>query len=83
MIKATFPEDNPEHPNHDAAVAKAWAGDKRKHDNLRVMVEKACEGLLPHVQDRIKDAARRAYYIGCTDGMQLKQQELERKRGAA
>lgn len=57
--------------------------DRRIHDNLRLMVDKACKGLLPHIQDRIKDAARRAYYMGCNDGMEIKQQELERKRGTA
>ena len=59
--KQEFPEDNPEHPDHDAAVARAWAGDKRVHDNLRKMVDAACKGVMPHIDKRIKDAARRAY----------------------
>ena len=71
----TFPEDNPDHPDHDAAVARAWAGyDKRHHDKLREMVDHACKGVMPHIAARIKDAARRAYYLGCLDGIELKEE---------
>lgn len=67
-----FPEDNPDHPDHDAAVARAWAGlDKRHHNDLRTMVDQACKGVMPHIDKRIKDAARRAYYLGVNDGIQL------------
>ena len=69
--KYTFPEDSPEHPDHDAAVTRAWEGDKRMHCDLRNMVDSVCKGLLPSIQERIKDAARRAYYLGCADGIQL------------
>ena len=70
--KQEFPEDNPEHPDHDAAVARAWAGhDKRLHCNLRKMVDAACAGVMPHIADRIKDVARRAYYLGCADGIDI------------
>lgn len=51
--------------------------DRRIHDNLRVMVDKACKGLMPHIADRIKDTARRAYYLGCADGMTLERQKTE------
>jgi hypothetical protein len=44
---------------------------RRKHDDLRAMVEKACKGVMPHIDTRIKDAARRAYYLGCRDGIEV------------
>lgn len=44
---------------------------RRKHDHLRTMVNDACNGLLEPVQERIKNAARKAYYLGCRDGMEL------------
>lgn len=43
----------------------------RVHDKLRATVDKACKGIMPHIAERIRDAARRAYYLGCEDGMQL------------
>lgn len=43
----------------------------RVHDKLREMVDRACKGVLPHIAERIQNAARRAYYIGCEDGMQM------------
>ena len=69
-----FPEDNPAHPDHDSAVAKAWAGDKRNHLDLRDLVEAATAGVMPHIADRVKDVARRAYYLGCVDGMEVQKQ---------
>jgi hypothetical protein len=80
MSKWQFPEDNPEHPDHDAAVARAWAGhDKRVHDQLRKSVDDLCEGILPCIADKIKHSVRQAYYIGCADGLQFaKESEEER-----
>lgn len=73
-----FPEDNPNHPDHDAAVARAWAGhDKRHHDDLRTMVESACVGVMPQIAQRIKDTARRAYYLGCLDGIEVQKEKSE------
>ena len=57
--------------------------DERAHDKLRTMVDKACKGVMSHLQLRIKDAARRAYYLGCQDGMELqrKKDDLEEEQG--
>ena len=49
--------------------------ERRIHDDLRSMVDKACQGLMPHIQDRIKDAARRAYYLGCRDGIRITEEK--------
>jgi hypothetical protein len=49
----------------------------RVHDKLRAMVDKACRGLLPHIADRIRDAARRAYCLGVEDGMRMAREEEE------
>ena len=53
---------------------------RRIHDNLRVMVDNACKGLMPHIADRIKDTARRAYYLGCADGMTIERQTKKENR---
>ena len=50
---------------------------ERAHDKLRIMIDKACEGVMTHLQLRIKDAARRAYYLGCQDGMDLQRKNQE------
>jgi hypothetical protein len=52
--------------------------DRRLHDNLRAMVDSACAGVMPHIEKRIKDAARRAYYLGALDGIELADQHPER-----
>jgi len=52
--------------------------DRRLHDNLREMVDAACKGVMPHIDKRIKDAARRAYYLGALDGIELADQNPER-----
>lgn len=54
--------------------------ERRHHDELRAMVDRACKGLMPHIQERIKDAARRAYYLGCADGMKLERESKERNK---
>ena len=56
--------------------------EKRINDSLRTMIDAACKGLLPHIQDRIKDAARRAYYLGCEDGIQMKPQVNDKENAA-
>ena len=53
---------------------------RRKHDTLRVMVNDACNGLLEPIQDRIKNVARKAYYLGCRDGMELAQERMKEPR---
>lgn len=53
---------------------------RRKHDALRVMVDNACSGLLEPVANRIKNVARRAYYIGCRDGMEIAQERMQQPR---
>lgn len=45
--------------------------DRRKYVDLREMVTEACKGLLPSVADRIKDIARRAYYLGAAEGLEV------------
>ncbi len=44
---------------------------RRKHNDLRIMLDKACERVSDDTDARIKDAARRAYYLGARDGMEL------------
>ncbi len=53
---------------------------RRKHDTLRVMVNDACNGLLEPIQDRIKNVARKAYYLGVRDGMELAQERMKQPR---
>ena len=47
----------------------------RVHDKLRAMVDQACKGVMPHIADRIRDAARRAYCLGVEDGMHMQHEE--------
>lgn len=53
---------------------------RRKHDDLRTMVDSACSGVMEHIADRIKDAARRAYYLGCRDGMEMAREHDKQPR---
>ena len=55
--------------------------DRRIHDKLRAMVDRACEEVMPDVAVRIKHAVRRAYYLGCEDGMQLQRDKEEQDNG--
>ncbi len=48
--------------------------EKRNHVDLRDIVDAATAGVMPHIADRIKDMARRAYYLGCVDGMKIQKQ---------
>lgn len=43
--------------------------ERRKQVDLRDLVEKATAGMMPHLADKVKDVARRAYYLGVLDGM--------------
>ena len=52
---------------------------KRKHDDLREMVDDACAGVMPQIAERIKDAARRAYYLGCGDALELARSNLAQR----
>ena len=54
--------------------------ERRVHDTLRLMVDNACKGLMPHIADRIKDTARRAYYLGINDGMTIEHQTNEKEK---
>ncbi len=49
--------------------------ERRHHDWLRGMVESTCVGMSPHMQTCIKDVARRAYYLGVKDGLDLKEEK--------
>lgn len=55
--------------------------EKRKHPDLRDLVEAATAGVMPHIADRVTDIARRAYYLGCVDGMEI-QKQLEEEKAA-
>lgn len=55
--------------------------ERRHHCNLRKMVDSACAGLMPHIAKRIKDAARRAYYLGVNDGIEIERERTEEEKG--
>ncbi|MFQ5993311.1 MAG: hypothetical protein ACE5NA_12820 [Nitrospiraceae bacterium] len=56
--------------------------DRRTHDALRNMVEEACTGILPCIAERVREVARKAYYLGCADGIAFaKQNEQELVEG--
>jgi hypothetical protein len=50
---------------------------RRKHDDLRKMVDEVClrmtdgRGSPGPATKQVKDTARKAYYLGCRDGMEL------------
>ena len=48
-----------------------YGDERRRHDDLREMVKGACDGVSTATADRIKLAARKAYYLGCKDGMDI------------
>lgn len=56
-------------------------GTNRVHNNLRALVDKACQGVMPHIAERIRDAARRAYYLGCEEGMRIQRDTKEQNHG--
>jgi hypothetical protein len=58
----------------------ALDSNRRKHDYLRTMVNDACNGLLQPIQERIRVAARKAYYLGVRDGMELMHEKLKQPR---
>ena len=51
--------------------------DRRVHDSLRQLVDQTCEGILPCIADKIRDATRKAYYLGCADGMAFAKDSTE------
>jgi len=55
------------------------AEERRKRDDLRELVDSACEGRLKHTQEHIKIVARKAYYLGVGDGIQC-QRDKEREK---
>ena len=57
-----------------------FGDNRRKHDDLRTMVDEACAGVMPQIAKRIKDAARRAYYLGARDGMELAREHDKQPR---
>lgn len=44
---------------------------RRKHDHLRTMVDAACLRVTDNTAQQVKDTARKAYFLGCKDGMEL------------
>ena len=46
-------------------------------DKLVTLIDRACKGVMTHLQERIKNVARRAYYMGCHDGMELQRNKEE------
>lgn len=54
------------------------SNERRVHDPLREMVDTACKDLCGGTQERIKNVARKAYYLGVGDGIQL-QRDKERE----
>ena len=53
---------------------------RRKHDDLRQLVDEACLRVTNNSADQIKDAARKAYYLGCRDGMELAREHDKQPR---
>jgi len=43
-------------------------GERRHQCALRELVDRECEGVMPHIADRIRRVARKAYYLGVGDG---------------
>lgn len=70
--------------NVNRRITDRRVADKRVHDNLREMVDDVCKGILPHLAERIKKAARTAYYLGVLDGIQIERdkQEQEKNHGS-
>lgn len=66
--------------NIDRRMADRRVADKRVHDNLRKMVDDVCKGVMPHLDERIKEAARKAYYLGVLDGMQIERDKQEQEK---
>ena len=49
--------------------------ERRVHDPLRDMVDTACKDLSGGTQERIKNVARKAYYLGVGDGIELQREK--------
>ena len=54
--------------------------DKPTEDKLIVMIDQACQGVMTHIAKRIKDTARRAYYLGFMDGTQIERDRQEQEK---
>jgi len=52
--------------------------ERRKHDPLREMVDHACLRVTNDTARQIKEVARKAYYLGVGDGIQV-QREKDRE----
>lgn len=52
--------------------------ERRIHDPLRTMVDHACLRVTDDTARQIKEVARKAYYLGVGDGIQL-QRDKERE----
>lgn len=53
--------------------------ERRVHDPLREMVDQACLRVTDNTAKQIKEVARKAYYLGVGDGIQL-QRDKERQK---
>ena len=53
---------------------------RRKHDDLRDMVDEACLRVTDNTAKQVKDTARKAYYLGCRDGMELAREHDKQPR---
>ena len=54
--------------------------EQRKHDVLREMVDTACKDLVGGTQERIKNVARKAYYLGVGDGIKLQREKIRENK---
>lgn len=54
--------------------------ERRKHNDLRALVEEACLRVTDNSATQIKDAARKAYYLGARDGMELAREKDKQPR---
>ena len=53
---------------------------KEREDHLQTMLDRACKGVMDHIAQRIKDVAKRAYYLGCQDGMEIQRNKEEKEQ---
>lgn len=49
--------------------------ERRRHDPLREMVDTVCKDLVGGTQERIRNVARKAYYLGVGDGILLQREK--------
>lgn len=53
------------------------SNERRIHDPLREMVDTACKDLSGGTQERIKNVARKAYYLGVGDGIKIQREKKD------